>query len=177
MGLIQDILGGDQSYSTTARTRYPSDLIPPPDLKAFDKKTAKKLYNKWLETNERIAWVNNTEKLLDAVTFTALFLGQCGFYAQLNSFKTEQDGQQIDTRWDSKVVYEGGKWVVKPVQVPVYEKVFKTDWARVSAVAGIITALTYLVKDNPAGVGIPVGGLATVIGVDQAQNFLGLFGL
>lgn len=54
--------------------------IAPPDLRSLTRKDQNKLFKKWLAANERIYIINNLDKIMDAVTWTALFLGQYAIY-------------------------------------------------------------------------------------------------
>jgi len=158
MGIFDLI--GDRSYSTSKQPAYPSHPIPQPDVSKLSKKDAKKLLDKWLQTNREIAFYNSIDKIMELGAFLALFAGQMGAYSTLDIFKHRVEHIAPVGATVPSAQYPAAFWVT-----------WEPKWTEIAATSALLTALTYMAKDTPAGIALPITGIISLIGYDALTKF------
>jgi len=181
MGLL-DFLQGDRSYSVAEGVEATTPFIPFPDLNKLPVKHQRRVIEAIVKANERIALYNKADRLANLGAFLALFGGQTGIYSTLDSFqKTSwrayiEDPTTGQLLWEFKGSKEDAhtellaalKKYIKPGYMPKYGaiEIKEPDWAKILGTSGVLTGLTYMTRNNAAGVGIPLTAIVALVGLD-----------
>jgi len=184
MGLL-DFLQGDRSYSVAEGVEATTPLMPFPDVSKLTAAQQRKVIDAWIKANERIALYNKADRLTNLGAFIALFGGQAAVYSQLSSFYTtvdvyyekKKDGTEIELGIGLPGAAVGGALAglgtaLGEGSTLVKKTEKRLNWAKVLGTSGVLTGLSYMSRNNAAGVGIPLTAIIALVGLDILSGIL-----
>lgn len=172
---ITDLIHGKAATSTSTSKSYteaPITFLPAPPLDKVPEKQRKKLLKEWMATNKMIAISSKMDKWLDAAAYASIFMGlYASFTANPKLHKGYWKSEQRSF-FDPLAMGGYGQWRYETIDVWVPTGI---DHVLCAGSAAALTGATYLAKDSPAALAIPLGALVLNLGANLSEKDWGSF--
>jgi len=159
---IAELLHGKAATTTSSSktlTEAPVSFLPEPSWKEIPEKQRKKLMKQWIAATKFIAPASQLDRILDGAAFLALFLGM---YASFRSNPLLLKNMPEQGHWERIVM--GYDALGNPMKIWNYvidrPASYSVDENLCLGASAALGAATYLARDNPSAMAIPLTTIA-----------------